>query len=209
VTTATTAEEAVVAALRRGEEDTIADLVESWSNAMLRLALAYVNDRAVAEEVVQDAWIGVLEGIDRFEGRASLKTWVFRILANRAKTRAVRERRTVPFSTLDSASGLAVEPDRFVPAGEAWAGHWASPPRPSTPEERLLASETRERLEQAIAKLPPGQRAVLTLRDVEGWSARETCNALDLTETNQRVLLHRARGRIRRVLEPYLQDEET
>jgi RNA polymerase sigma-70 factor (ECF subfamily) len=193
--------------LRRGDGNAVATLVEQWSSAMLRLARAYVRDRAAAEEVVQDSWIAVLGGVGRFEGRSSLKTWVFSIVANRAKTAALRERRSVPFSALDDGGDTPVEPERFLAAGDAWAAHWAAPPKPLAPEERLLAGEARERLREAIADLPPGQRAVLTLRDVEGWSADEVCNVLELSETNQRVLLHRARRRVRHALEPYLGEQ--
>jgi RNA polymerase sigma-70 factor (ECF subfamily) len=196
---------ALVAALRRGDRKVTVELIERWSNPMLRLALVYVADRAAAEDVVQDAWIGVLQGIAGFEGRASLKTWVFRMVANRATTRATRERRTIPFSAVDSPTA-AVDADCFIPAGEAWAGHWATPPRPLTADERLLAGETRDHLTRAIRGLPPAQRAVLTLRDVEGWSSNEVCEVLALSEGNQRVLLHRARSTVRRALEPYLQE---
>lgn len=196
---------ALVAALRRGDRKVTVELIERWSSPMLRLALVYVSDRAAAEDVVQEAWIGILQGIGRFEGRASLKTWVFRMVTNRAMTRATRERRTVPFSAVDSPTA-AVDADCFIPAGEAWAGHWATPPRPLTADERLLAGETREHLTRAIRVLPPAQRAVLTLRDVEGWSSREVCDVLELSEGNQRVLLHRARSSVRRALEPYLHE---
>jgi RNA polymerase sigma-70 factor (ECF subfamily) len=196
---------ALVAALRRGDRAAIVALIERWSNPMLRLARVYVHDRAAAEDVVQDAWIGVLKGIDRFEGRASLKTWVFRMVANRATTRAVRERRTIPFSAVDSPAA-PVDADCFVPAGEAWAGHWATSPRPLSAHERVLAGETREQLARAIRELPPAQRAVLTLRDVEGWSSGEVCDVLALTDANQRVLLHRARNRVCRAVQPYLHE---
>jgi RNA polymerase sigma-70 factor (ECF subfamily) len=195
----------LVAALRCGDRKAIVELIERWSTPMLRLALVYVHDRTAAEDVVQDAWIGVLSGIHRFEGRASLKTWVFRLVANRATTRAMRERRTVPFSAV-ATSTAAIDADCFIPAGEAWAGHWATPPRPPTADERLLAGETRAHLTRAIRELPPAQRAVLTLRDVEGWSSTEVCDVLSLSEANQRVLLHRARTRVRRSLEPYLHE---
>jgi RNA polymerase sigma-70 factor (ECF subfamily) len=147
----------------------------------------------------------VLEGVERFESRSTLRTWAFTILTNRAKTRAIRERRSIPFSALEN-EGPAVEPERFLPASDGWAGHWASPPGPLPPEELLLASETRDHLAAAIGRLPPAQRAVLSLRDVEGWSAEEVCNVLDLSETNQRVLLHRARSSVRQALERYLKD---
>jgi RNA polymerase sigma-70 factor (ECF subfamily) len=199
----------LLAALRRGEEAAFAQLVERYQGPMLRLARAYVADQAAAEEVVQEAWLGALRGLDRFEGRSSLKTWLFTILANRAKTRAVRDGRTVPFSAvLEAAEGdePAVDPDRFHPLGHPDAGHWVSRPQHwrELPEERLLARETRERVRAAIAALPPMQRAVLTLRDVDGWSADEVCNTLEISETNQRVLLHRARAKVRRALESYL-----
>jgi RNA polymerase sigma-70 factor (ECF subfamily) len=177
---------------------------------MLRLAMVHVGDRAVAEEVVQDAWLGVLGQLDRFEGRSSLKTWVLRIVSNRAKTRAVRERRTVPFSALSGgdpeADEPAVDPDRFLPAGHRWAGHWASPPASwrELPEDLLLSREIMTEVERAVATLPAAQRAVLVLRDVEGLTAAEACQLLDLTEGNQRVLLHRGRSKLRATLERYL-----
>ena len=174
---------------------------------MVRLARVYVDEQPVAEEVAQEAWISVLRGIDRFEGRSSLKTWIFRILVNTAKTRARRERRTVPFSALGS-DGPAVEADRFLPDGDAWAGHWSQPPRPVAPEDELLAGEVRSQLADAIRALPPAQRAVIGLRDVEGWSAEEVCDLLDLTAVHQRVLLHRARSAVRRRLEPYLAEAQ-
>lgn len=158
---------------------------------------------AVAEEVVQETWVAVLTGVERFEGRSSLKTWLFRILTNKAKTRGQRESRTLPFSAF-AADGdedaTAVPVERF-----ARGGAWATPPR-GVPEERLLAGETRARVRDAIATLPSNQRAVITLRDVEGLSAEEACNVLGVTETNQRVLLHRARAKVRAALERYLED---
>jgi RNA polymerase sigma-70 factor (ECF subfamily) len=175
---------------------------------MLRIALLYVSSRAVAEEVVQETWLAVLTGLERFEGRSSLKTWLFRILTNKAKTRGQREARTVPFSALaaDGDEGdTAVEVERFLGPGNPHAGGWAAPPR-GVPEERLLAAEARERVEAAIGGLPPNQRAVITLRDVEGLSAEEACNVLGLSETNQRVLLHRARAKVRAAFEQYLEE---
>jgi RNA polymerase sigma-70 factor, ECF subfamily len=195
----------VVEALRRGDEAAFEGLVRDYHASLLRVALIYVSSRAVAEEVVQETWLGVLRGIDRFESRASLKTWIFRILSNTAKTRAQREGRTLPFSALQNSSGVpepAVEPERFrEPDDPRWPGHWAAPPQSWGPEERLFGKETRELLAAAIERLPPAQRAVVSLRDVEGWSAEEVCNALELTETNQRVLLHRGRSKLRRALE--------
>ncbi len=202
---ASTADKALIDGLRNRDQDVVFELVEAWSSSMLHLALVFVQPRAVAEEVVQDTWIAVLEGIERFEGRSTLRTWVFTILSNRAKTRAVRERRSIPFSAL-AGGGPAVEPERFLPATDGWAGHWDSSPGPLPPDEFLLAGETRRHLAAAIRELPAGQRAVLTLRDVEGWSADEVCNVLELSETNQRVLLHRGRSTVRHALERYLED---
>ena len=188
--------------LRAGDEAAFATLVRLHGPAMLRVAQLYVRSRAVAEEVVQDAWIGVLDGVGRFEGRSSLKTWIFRILANKAKTRAAREARTIPFSTLDPGEP-AVDPDRFRGPEDRYPGHWASPPS-SLPEERLLESETLSLIEREIDKLPPAQALVVTMRDVEGFDSEEVCNALDISETNQRVLLHRARSKLRNALEDYM-----
>ena len=198
---------ALVEALRRREEAAFVQLVESYGASLLRLAQTFVRTRAVAEEVVQETWLGVLKGIDRFEGRSSLRTWIFRIVTNIAKTRAVREGRSAPFSDLESETeeGPLLDPSRFVGAGKPWEGHWRSFPGPwGEPEERLLASEARGVIETAIEALPPGQRAVVTLRDVEGLSSEETCNGLEISETNQRVLLHRARTKVRLALETYL-----
>jgi RNA polymerase sigma-70 factor, ECF subfamily len=196
----------IVEALRAGDEATFAALVAQYSASMLRVAQMYVRSRAVAEEVVQDAWLGVLRGIGSFEGRSSLKTWIFRILTNIAKTRGEREARSVPFSALEGSDGEpAVEPERFQSEGR-WAGHWAAPPAPwsDVPEGRLLEAETREVVARAISELPPAQATVITMRDVEGFGADEVCNVLGLSETNQRVLLHRARSKVRRALEDYL-----
>ena len=175
---------------------------------MLRIAQLYASSRSVAEEVVQETWLSVFIGLERFEGRSTLKTWLFRILANKAKTRAQREARTLPFSSLafDGDEGeTAVGADRFLGPDSRHPGGWAAPPR-GVPEERLLAAETRARIGEAIAALPENQRAVITLRDVEGLSAEETCNVLGLSETNQRVLLHRARSKVRAAFERYLEE---
>lgn len=179
---------------------------------MLRLAMVYSPSRAVAEEIVQDAWLGVLQGIERFEGRSSFKTWLFRILVNRARTRAERESRTIPFSSIwDPASEPgggepAVPAERFRGAADPRAPfHWAVPPRAwgGSPEEALLRKESLEVVTAAIAGLPPAQREVITLRDVEGWSPDEVCNVMEISDSNQRVLLHRARSRVRGALERY------
>jgi RNA polymerase sigma-70 factor (ECF subfamily) len=168
----------------------------------------YVSTDAVAEEVVQETWVAAIAGLQRFEQRASLKTWLFHILANKAKTRGVRERRTVPFASLAGADDApAVPPERFQGQGDAWPGHWATPPRPwEDPERRLQSLEARERLREAIAALPPVQQAVLTLRDVEGLEAGEVCALLGLTPGNQRVILHRGRAKVRDALERWFDE---
>jgi RNA polymerase sigma-70 factor (ECF subfamily) len=203
-------DEQLVASLRNGDEDAFQRVVREWHAPLLRVAQIFTPSRAVAEEVVQEAWLRVLGALDRFEGRSSLKTWVFRILVNTAKTRAQREGRTIPFSALQDAWRVpepAVDADRFLPDDHPQhPGGWAVPPR-ELPEERLLAAETRERLSAAIEALPPSQRAVISLRDVEGWTSEEVRNALDLSEVNQRVLLHRARARVRQAIEDYLSEE--
>ena len=200
----------LVASLRAPDELTFARRVREWNSSMLRVAQIFVPTRAVAEEVVQETWLRVLGALDRFEGRSSLKTWVFRILVNTAKTRAQREGRTIPFSALHDPARVpeaAVEPERFLPDDDPHhPGGWLSPPR-ELPEDRLLAAETRAVLGGAIEKLRATQRAVISLRDVEGWSSDEVRNALDISEVNQRVLLHRARSKVRRALEEYLAPE--
>jgi len=197
----------LVGRLRAGDEETFSRLVREWHSPLLRVAQIFVPTRAVAEEVVQETWLRVLNALDRFEGRSTLKTWVFRILVNTAKTRAQRESRTIPFSSLHDPARVpeaAVDADRFLPDDDPHhPGGWASPPR-ELPEDRLIAAETRQRIAEAIDALPANQRAVISLRDVEGWSAEEVRNALDLSEVNQRVLLHRARAKVRAALEEYL-----
>jgi RNA polymerase sigma-70 factor, ECF subfamily len=201
-------DETLVAALCRGDADAFATLVDRHSPAMIRVAMAYVPTRAAAEEAVQETWIGVMRGIDGFEGRASLKTWIFRILTNVAMRSGARERRSMPFSALAEAENTgepSVDPDRFLPSDhELFPGHWAiMPARWPTPEEGLLAGETREVITAAIAELPPAQRTVIALRDVEGWSSEEVCQALEISAGNQRILLHRARSRVRNAIESY------
>jgi RNA polymerase sigma-70 factor (ECF subfamily) len=188
--------------LRARDESAFAEIVREWSPSMLRLARMYVRDKAAAEEVVQEAWLGVLQGIDRFEGRSALKTWVYRILVNRAMTKGQREARSVPFATLAAneiaADDAAVDVDRFTHDGA-----WASPPRrwQDQPELALRSAETLEVARAAIAQLPEMQRAVITMRDLEGFDAEDTRNALEISESNQRVLLHRARAKVRDALE--------
>ena len=203
----------LVRALRAGDESAFASLVDMYYSSLLRLAMTFVSSRAVAEEVVQDTWIGVLRGLDRFEGRSSLKTWVFRILTNTAKTRAQREARSMPFSSLapDDADEPSVDPDRFLDASHpTWPGHWNVYPASwaEVPDSRLIAKETRERIERAIDALPPQQRLVIRLRDVEGFSSEEVRELLDLSEVNQRVILHRARSKVRAALDEYLSGDE-
>jgi RNA polymerase sigma-70 factor (ECF subfamily) len=208
---ATSEDERLCEALRAGDEETFTALVERYHSSLLRLAMVYVKNRAVAEEVVQETWLGVIRGLERFESRSLLKTWIFRILTNTAKTRAVREGRSVPFSSLAGGDeddvGPSVEPERFLDASDpAWPGHWASAPRSwdGVPEHRLVAKETRGVIRAAIESLPPMQAQVITLRDVEGWSSDEVRALLDISEANQRVLLHRARSKVRAALERYL-----
>jgi RNA polymerase sigma-70 factor (ECF subfamily) len=194
--------------LRRGDEAAFRSLVECYHSAMVRVAMAHVRSRAVAEDVVQETWLGVLRGLHRFEGRASLKTWIFRILVNRAKSRGISERRCVTLSTLvaDDAEDATVDPDRFVGPGNGDAGRWAVEPLPfgDLTADGVLTAELRSHIEAAIAALTPRQRQVMTLRDVEGWSSEEVCAVLGLTEANQRVLLHRARCSVRSRLEDYV-----
>ena len=191
-----------VAAILAGDERAYEELVDRYNASLLRVAQGYVSSRSAAEEAVQDTWIGVLRGLPSFEGRSSLRTWIFRILVNQAITRGVRESRSVPFSSLGEAEA-AVDPERFLPSGA-----WASPPQPvdGIPEDVLLSAEARALVLAAIAELPAQQRQVITLRDVEGWTSAEVREALDLSEGNQRVLLHRARSKVRARLESYLDE---
>ena len=202
------AEAQLLDALRAGDERAFSELVREYHASLVRIARMYVSTRASAEEVVQETWLAVLKGLDRFEGRSTLRTWIFRIATNIAKTRGQRDARSLPFSALGDAEGdePSVDADRFAPPGERWAGHWKSYPErwETLPAERLLAAETLARVHEAIEALPPAQARVITLRDVEGRSAEEVCSALEISETNQRVLLHRARSRIRQTLEGYL-----
>jgi RNA polymerase sigma-70 factor (ECF subfamily) len=199
----------LVQALRDGDEDAFRSLVDEHSASLLRVAISYVGSRAVAEEVLQETWLGVLKGLDGFEGRSSLRTWIFRILSNTAKTRAVRESRATPFSSVvgteADAQGAAVDPDRFLPLDhDSEPGHWALAPRRwDTPEQGLLSREVRDVILAAIETLPASQRVVVTLRDIEGCPAHEVCEAIDVSEGNQRVLLHRGRSKVRAALERY------
>jgi RNA polymerase sigma-70 factor (ECF subfamily) len=195
----------LVAALKRGDEATFATLVDAWSPGLMRMAQMFVRDREVAEEVVQETWIAVLRGIDRFEGRSSLKTWVYRIVINTAKTRAQREARSIPFSAAVRGDEPSVDPDRFLGNEHRQHGGWSlGPSEWATPEEELLSGETREVIMRAIDELPESQRAVITMHDVEGLPSDEVAAALEITEGNQRVLLHRARSKVRRAVERHL-----
>ena len=200
-------DEETMAALRAGDERAFRDLFARSYPMMKRVARAYVSSDAVAEEVVQETWMAVVTGIDRFEGRSALGTWIFSILTNQAKTHSAREKRAVPFSSVapSDVEGPVVDPVRFQKNDDAWPGHWATPPRPwQKPERRLLSLEARDRLKAALAQLPDRQRMIVGLRDVEGYSAEEVCDLLGLSPENQRVLLHRGRARLRAVLEEYL-----
>jgi RNA polymerase sigma-70 factor, ECF subfamily len=205
-------DEAIVAALRSGDERTFRALYERHYLMMKRVARSYVDSEAVAEEIVQETWLAVVTGIDRFEGRSALGTWIFSILINQAKTHTARERRALPFCSiaLVAEGEQAVDADRFQHDDEAWPGHWATPPRPwQKPERRLLSLEARAQLKDALARLPDRQRVIVGLRDIEGLSAEEVCDLLDLSQENQRVLLHRGRSKLRAVLEAYIDGSDT
>ena len=200
----------IVQALRIGDEAAFSSLIERYHGQLIRLARAFVPSQAVAEEVVQETWLAVLQGITNFEGRSSLKTWIFQILTNRAKTKGQRESRYVLFSDLagsrDQENDIAIEPERFHTSGPL-AGHWVFPPATwdeHTPERLLLSKESLAQIEKVIHTLPSNQRQVIILRDIEGLDSEEICHILGITSTHQRVLLHRARSRVRRVLEGYL-----
>ena len=198
----------LVQALRRGREDAFLALVQRHQSSMLRVAQAFVSSAAVAEEVVQEAWLGVLHGLDGFQGRSSLRSWIFGILTNCAKSRGTRESRSAPFSsfTAPDEDEPAVDPSRFLGADHPrWPGHWASPPE-QWAEEKLATKETLQFVRRAIEVLPPAQKQVITLRDVEGWSSVETCEALGISEANQRVLLHRARSKVRARVEEFMRE---
>jgi RNA polymerase sigma-70 factor (ECF subfamily) len=207
----------LVQRLRDGDESAFELLLERYQASMVNVALLYVRERATAEDVVQETWVGVLQGLSRFEGRSSLKTWIFSILVNRAKTRAQREGRYVPISEFGNpdaeSSEPSVSPERFNPEDHPkWPHHWTSAAMPHSwdeiPEEHLLSQETRDVIRRAIESLPPNQREVITLRDVQEWASGEVCNVLGISETNQRVLLHRARSKVRQALEQYLQRQD-
>jgi RNA polymerase sigma-70 factor, ECF subfamily len=198
-------DERLVAALRAGDEKAFLALVQSLNGPMLRVASVYVSSRGVAEEVVQEAWLGVLKGLSAFEGRSSLRRWVFGIVTNCARSRGVREARTTPFSAMGPSDEgePAVDPGRFLPPDHPrWPGHWSEPPVPWA-EDQVLNKESLALVDAAIGRLPVNQREVITLRDVLGWSSGEVCESLGISEGNQRVLLHRARSKVRAALEKH------
>jgi RNA polymerase sigma-70 factor (ECF subfamily) len=196
-----------LAALRRGDPSAFMALVRRLHPAMVRLATSYVSSPEVAEEVAQDTWLAVIEELDRFEGRSALKTWIFRILTNQAKTRGKRERRSTPFSALGiqrETAGDTVPPESFFEEGHRWAGHWAVPVHAwELPEEHLLSGEMGEVIRRAIDALPPAQRAVVVLRDCQALTSAEVCDLMGVSESNQRVLLHRGRLKIRAAIGEY------
>lgn len=199
-------DQAMVRLLREGDEGAFMALVARHHGPMVRLARTYVQSDASAEEVAQEAWLGLLRGIHSFEGRSSVRTWLFRILVNQAKTRGVRERRAASeplFAPLfEPAVETAVGADRFGPLGS-----WSTPPLPwPAPPDPAVAAETLAVVSEAISALPPRQRQVMSLRDVHGFTAAEVCDLLELTDANQRVLLHRARARVRGRLEAYFEE---
>jgi RNA polymerase sigma-70 factor, ECF subfamily len=193
--------------LRKGDESAFKTILDAWSPAMLRLARSFVSTNASAEEVVQDAWVAVIRGIDGFEGRSSLKKWIFKIVVNTAKKRGIRESRTVPFgSLLAEDEGPTVEPDRFRTANDPYPGHWKpgqKPQRWSEPENAVERAEVAKIIAQVLSELPDRNRILITLRDMEGYSSEEVCELLDISPGNQRVILHRSRAAVRGKLEEY------
>jgi RNA polymerase sigma-70 factor (ECF subfamily) len=197
-------DDVLVAGLRARDEETFACLLNGWSGSMLRLARSFVSTAASAEEVVQDTWLAVVQGIERFEGRSSLQTWVYRILVNIARKRGVQEHRTVPWASVLPDNEPTVDPGRFRGADHPYPGGWlAFPERWPTTESEVLAHEVRATVAAAIESLPIRQQAVLTLRDIDGQNAEDVCALLDISMANQRVLLHRARSAVRGQLEKY------
>jgi RNA polymerase sigma-70 factor, ECF subfamily len=211
VSAAQCSEDELLVRLRAGDESAFQQLVSDNHRAMTRLASTFVQSASIADEVVQETWLAVIRGLDRFEGRSSLKTWIYRILVNRAKTRGVREQRTLPFSSLvgvDDEDGPTVEPERFLAPGAALDGYWSVPPSRffDLPEERLLAEEARDLICQAISELPDRQQQVMRMRDLDGWDAADVCDLLEISAENQRVLLHRARAKVRSAVESHFSE---
>jgi RNA polymerase sigma-70 factor (ECF subfamily) len=201
------ADAVIVARLRDRDEAMFVTLVDAWSPGLLRAARAYVADEHTAQDVVQEAWLGVLRGIAGFQQRSSLRTWVYRILINCAKTRGVRDARTIPASSLaptDEDYGPTVDPARFRGPDDQYPEGWRSFPAAwPSPEDDAVAAETRRQLAGALAGLPARQRIVVTLRDVEGYTSDEVCDLLSISAANQRVLLHRGRAALRTTLEAH------
>jgi RNA polymerase sigma-70 factor, ECF subfamily len=200
---------ALLGALRRRDETAFCELLDRHGPAMLGFALTHTRDRGMAEDAVQDTWVAVFRGVAAFEGRCSLRTWLFRILLNRLRSREEKAHRLVAFSELADAGEPTMDPECFLGADHPrWPFHWKVPPRPwgPSPEEALLSHETQARVADALAQLPAQQRQVITLRDIEGWTAAEVCEVMQLSEANQRVLLHRARSRMRRFLASYFEE---
>lgn len=200
----------LIARLRQRDEDAFDEVVNQHHGTLIRMAMGYVGDREVAEEVVQDTWMAVIESLNRFEGRSSLRTWICGILIHKAKDRGVREKRHTTFSAFESNgddNDEAVDPSRFQQNGER-AGHWAFPPQPwddQTPEKLLASQQTVNAMQQAIEALPATLKEVLILRDVDGVQAKDVCEMLNITETNLYVRLHRGRERVRAAVETYLE----
>jgi RNA polymerase sigma-70 factor (ECF subfamily) len=203
-------ESALIAGLRNGEERAYAHLVDRYTPAMLRVARGYVSSHQIAEDVVQETWIGVLKGISQFEGRSSLRTWIFTVMINIAKTRGIRERRGGD-AEIAAFTGGTVDPARFRPRGDRWPGHWKAgeepSPFPETPEGSVLGGELVAVARRELDKLPDRQRTVVSLRDMHGFDSKEVCELLDISIANQRVLLHRGRAAVRQALETYLAEE--
>jgi RNA polymerase sigma-70 factor, ECF subfamily len=195
----------LVEALRRRDEAAFVWLLDQYDGSLRRVALSFVPSGAVADEVVQETWLGVVRGIGGFEGRSSVKTWIFRILMNIGRTKGERERRTVPYADGLGDDAPSFPADRFRTPPTPYPRHWATPPEPwdEQPAEVLVSTETLEVVHAAIDRLPASQRTVIRLRDVDGWTSAEVCELLELSEANQRVVLHRARARVRQALEDY------
>ncbi len=209
--TALPPDDELVGRLRNGDDAAFALVLDAWSDGLLRLARNFVSTHDSAAEVVQETWLAVIRGIDRFEGRSALKTWVYRICVNTARRRGVREHKIVPMGVLtDEDEGPTVDPSRFRSPGEPWSGHWREFPAAwPDPERQALTGEVRARVAEALERLPARQRIVITLRDVEGYGADEVCALLEISAANQRVLLHRARAFVRGELERYFAEAGT
>jgi RNA polymerase sigma-70 factor (ECF subfamily) len=209
-TSALPSDDVIVARLRAGDEAMFALVLDAWSSGLLRAARAYVSTREAAEDVVQDTWLAVIRGVDRFEARSSLRTWVYRIMINTAKSRGAKDKRTMPMTDLTPEdSGPTVDPARFRGPDDPYPGHWKDfPPQWPSVEAEVESRQLHARIEEAVARLPDRQRVVITLRDIEGYSAEEVCAALEVSAANQRVLLHRARAAVRADLESYFTADE-